>query len=117
MPSKDDSVARRAVARADRARARDELRADVALMRELGVARWGEIVLGPSPTVMPLTRSRSEVEEAARVQREAERRHETLFAASSVRPIFERQRAPFSADNVAPRTSAPRHDGEQPAKS
>lgn len=93
-----------------RSTARAELRADVALMRELGVARWGEIVLGPAPSREPLSRPRTEAEIAERARREAERRHETLFAATSVRPKIERSRAPFVAENVVPRGDAPRRD-------
>jgi hypothetical protein len=70
-----------------RAARRAELRRDVKLMRALGVARWGAIYLGPPPgaahaPARPLTAE----EMKKRALEEAQRRHDTLFAATSVKP-------------------------------
>jgi hypothetical protein len=66
---------------------RAELRADVALMRELGVARWGEIYLGPPP-IEPGKIELSPEQQIERQEREREQRHNILFAATNVRPVL-----------------------------
>lgn len=58
----------------------DELRAAVAVMRELGVTRWDGIELGPAPGA-PVMRPEPMTEQQ---RREAHMR--TLFAASGVMP-------------------------------
>lgn len=61
---------------------------DVKRMRALGVLRWGAIVLGPEPQKPVAQLSAKEQVERMKEQleREKERRHETMFAASSVKP-------------------------------
>lgn len=77
---------------------RIQLRLDVALMRELGIVRWMEIYLGPPPAehMSPSTPE----ERAEREARKAERKHEILFASTSVRPKVERKERPFTAESV-----------------
>ncbi len=58
----------------------DELRAAVAVMRELGVTRWDGIELGPAPAA-PIAKPEPMTEQQ---RREAHMR--TLFAASGVMP-------------------------------
>lgn len=64
--------------------AREQLRADVALMRELGVLRWGEIVLGPSP--LPASAPREVVSPEEQAKRKAAEAKRVLFAASGYVP-------------------------------
>lgn len=68
--------------RSEAARAR--LREDVALMRDLGVTEWNGIRLGERPA--PPKREPTADEIKARQDRDAERRHDIMFAATSVRP-------------------------------
>ena len=63
---------------------RTELRADVAMMRELGVARWGDIVLGPPAGVVARELTPEELRERIDAQRQAQQ--DVLFAASGIRP-------------------------------
>lgn len=68
-----------------RTTARAELVKDVALMRKLGVARWGEIYLGPDPNLeRPSAVAPRSMETL--IQENRERLHRTLFAASSISP-------------------------------
>lgn len=63
----------------------DELERVVARMRALGVARWGDIELGPEPhTAEP--RELTPEEEARRARRAIEARHRIMFASSRVVP-------------------------------
>jgi hypothetical protein len=66
----------------------DELRAAVAVMRELGVTRYGEIVLGPPP--MPPLGVLTEEEKLRKARDKAhqdeERKLDVLFASSNFRP-------------------------------
>lgn len=71
---------------------RARLKADVALMRELGVSQWGNIVLGnpPPPATEPRTEStqpRLSPEEQAKRDEEHRRR---LCLASSGGPVLKR---------------------------
>lgn len=98
---------------------RDELRKDVAVMRELGVVVWRRdehvIQLGPPPQPSPTDRPPADpMREAERARRAAERRHDTLFAATSTRPrSLEEQRR--TLENVVPRgTPAPTRDDGDP---
>ena len=61
---------------------------DVKRMRALGVLRWGAIVLGPPPAekVEKLSPKEQLEREKELLAREKERKHETMFAASSIRP-------------------------------
>ncbi len=63
---------------------RDQLKLDVALMRELGVTEWNGIRLGPPnpPTARELTPE----EHVKKVNEERAHRHDVAFAASTVRP-------------------------------
>lgn len=63
---------------------RAQLKADVALMRELGVAKWGEIVLGPAPGTAPKERTPEELLE--HIKELHQRQLDVLFGASSTRP-------------------------------
>lgn len=63
---------------------RTELKADVALMRELGVARWGEIVLAPPPGAALKEITPEELQ--ARIAAQAQAKQDILFAASGTRP-------------------------------
>jgi hypothetical protein len=65
---------------------RQELRADVALMRELGVAKWGEIVLGPAPGAPHRELTPEEIRERIEARRQAE--HDVLFGATGTRPLM-----------------------------
>lgn len=107
---------------------RAQVRKSVALMRELGVARIttgvlvcdsrGEsvvlpldIYLGPPPA--PEVKPRTVDEEIAYRAREAERKHETLFAATSIRPVLPQTEAGQRASvlkSVVPRGNAQEHD-------
>ena len=63
----------------------EQLEALVKKMRELGVVKCGDVELGPTPperTDDEKTRKR----EADREAREEARRHEIMFAASTIRP-------------------------------
>lgn len=66
---------------------RAELRADVAMMRELGVSEWGDIRLGPPPRV-PGEPPREPTADEVRARLEAleEGRLNILFGATGVRP-------------------------------
>jgi len=64
---------------------RAELRLDVALMRELGVAKWGEIIIGPPPASLEKRELTAE-EIKARAEAKKEAEHNILFAASGTRP-------------------------------
>ncbi len=95
---------------------RDALRADVAVMRELGVDVWGDITLGPDPKKPPPLPQRHPHETPE------ERVHRTMFAHSSIRPPL--VKAP-ARDRDVPRAVAQRPkdaeamaDGEeaQPAR-
>ncbi len=95
--------------------ARAQLKRDVALMRSLGVARWtrGEedIFLGPPPS--PKAEPRTVEEEIAYRNQAAKQRHETLFAASSTRPVLqeaEQSRRASVLKSVVPRPKAQEHD-------
>lgn len=91
-----------------RSTARAELVKDVALMRTLGIARWGEIYLGPDPKL-------EHPHEAARraptevLADEMARRHRTLFAASSISPPLPKRDT--SKDDV-PRAVVTRNSAE-----
>jgi hypothetical protein len=105
--------------RSPRSADRDELKADVALMRELGVPLWarpdvGEIRLGPPPAPPP--RELTKEEQLAAIEREAQHKIDTLFAASSVRPVVNgsSHRAEVLA-SVVPRSNAQEH-GSGPQK-
>lgn len=75
-------------------------------MRSLGVVQWGGIVLGPDPhaTHEPI----SDEERALRIDATLRRRHDILFASTSVKPPFlgvqGRQNGPKSD---VPRSHAP----------
>ena len=95
--------------------ARAQLRKDVKLMRDLGVARWKreeeEIFLGPPPA--PEVKPRTVEEEIALRERAEEQRHETLFAATSTRPVLptqERTRRASVLKSVVQRPPAQEHD-------
>lgn len=87
--------------------AREQFRRDVALMRQLGVARWTrpdeDIFLGPPPPVREAETLTPEQRSEREKQRLEEHRN-TLFAASSRRPIpFESaKKRPFEAKSVVP---------------
>lgn len=85
----------------DRVARRQAMREDVALMRELGVLRWGAVWLGPPPTDSKAAVELSPEEAKRRLLEHEQRRHDTLFAASSVKP---RLRAP--ADQKAEEDAA-----------
>lgn len=95
---------------------RAELRADVALMRELGVPMWsrperGEIRLGPPPA--PPAREQTHAEQLAAIEKQAEERMNVLFAASSVRPVIDGEGKGHRASvlkSVVPRVTAQEHD-------
>ncbi len=58
----------------------------VARMRKLGVVKLGALVLGPQP-LAPRSETETDAETAKRHRMDAaERQHNTMFAASSVRP-------------------------------
>ena len=94
---------------------RAQLRRDVKLMRDLGVARWNrageEIFLGPPP--QPEVAPRTVEEEIAMRNRAAEQRHQTLFAATSTRPVLPEQEQTRRASvlkSVVQRPPAQEHD-------
>ncbi len=62
----------------------DALKAKIELMRELGVTECDGIKLGAPPAPPPKEETIEEY--TARANREAKRRHEIMFAASSTRP-------------------------------
>lgn len=84
----------------DRASRREELKADVALMRELGVSRWGAVWLGPPPSPTGPIELTPE-ERLARQDRERARQHDVLFAATSHRPDLPGRKP--ALETVAPR--------------
>lgn len=95
--------------------ARAQLRRDVALMRTLGVARWKreeeEIFLGPPPAAP--AREMSVEDQIAHRNREAIMRHDTLFAATSTRPIIPEMMQTDRASvlkSVVPRQPPQEHD-------
>lgn len=94
---------------------RAQLRRDVRLMRELGVSRWTrgtqDIFLGPPPA--PAVEPRTVEEEIAMRNRAAEQRHQTLFAATSTRPVLPEQEQTRRASvlkSVVQRPPAQEHD-------
>lgn len=95
--------------------ARAQLRKDVKVMRELGVARWNrdgeDIFLGPPPPPEPVERTPEQ--ERAHREREEERKRETLFAATSIRPVTPESVASERAavlKSVVPRRETQEHD-------
>lgn len=98
---------------------RAELRRDVRAMRKLGVARWDRddqtIYLGPPPPAPPV--ERTVAQEIAHAEELEARRLNTLFAASSTRPIGQGsvQRATV-LESVVPRPKAQEHDSGQATK-
>ncbi len=62
----------------------DELAAKAKLMRELGIIEADGIKLGPP--VQPPPKEETLEEFNARLNRETERRHQIMFAASATRP-------------------------------
>jgi hypothetical protein len=70
------------------AQRRTELAADVAEMRRLGVLRWGSVWLGPPPPGQSSERELTPEELRAREQAAAQKKHDVLFAHSSVKPIL-----------------------------
>jgi hypothetical protein len=70
----------------DRKQRRRQLALDVRRMRKLGVIHWEGVVLGPEPKPITPPKELTEDELKARAFNEAERKHNTLFAASSVKP-------------------------------
>lgn len=84
MSATEKAVARRALTDERQSR-RDALRADVEVMRELGVARWGDIILGPPLGVHAREAlTEEELRERAAAKRQAE--HDVLFGATGIRP-------------------------------
>lgn len=70
-----------------RERRRAEARLDVAVMRELGMLQWEGIVLGPlAPPPPAPARELTPEELRARVLEREQRRHDVLFAATSLKP-------------------------------
>jgi len=65
----------------------DEFAAKVAAMRALGVLEADGIKLG-APPAPPAPPEETADEWRARLRREAQRRHDILFAASSTRPVM-----------------------------
>lgn len=78
-------------------------------MRELGVARWGDIILGPPP---PAEMARmTDAERQKHEESRAQRRHDVLFASASNRPKFEAPHRPFSSESVVPTANgSQKHD-------
>lgn len=70
----------------DRKERRRQTRLDVKLMRNLGIMRWGSIILGPEPMKVEPAKELTADEQKARIEEEQRRRHETMFGASSIRP-------------------------------
>lgn len=95
-----------------RQKLRDELRSDVALMRELGVARWGEIYLGPPPP--PRVEDMTPEERAEHEEKAERRKHEILFASTNLRPKFPK-RAP-APESVVQRSRPQERDTHGPPK-
>jgi hypothetical protein len=84
-------------------------------MRRLGVSRWsrpeGDVFLGPPPVDAIPRRELTPEQKLEMSAREEERRHETLFAATSVRPRLRSDREAFRAENVVPHARrVPEHD-------
>lgn len=112
--------------------ARGQLRKDVALMRRLGVARWTrpisfvddegvqrygieDVFLGPPPA--PPAPERTPEQERAFREREEQRKQETLFAATSIRPVTPESVASERAavlKSVVPRRETQEHDNGPP---
>lgn len=99
----------------ERKAARAQLRKDVALMRALGVSRWtrgdDDIFLGPPPA--PKGAPKTVEDEIAQRNAAEEQRHETLFAASSTRPVLaqaESNRRATVLKSVVQRPPAQEHD-------
>jgi hypothetical protein len=89
------------------------LREAVAVMRELGVLSWDGIVLGPAPggPATPMTPQ----DELAHAQREADRRHRTMYAATSfIPPRFGKPLGPEYPRAVVQRREAQEHDHGDP---
>lgn len=88
------------------------LREAVAVMRELGVLSWDGIVLGPAP-IEPGKADPQDL--LAHAEREAERRHRTMYAATSfVPPRFGKPLAPEYPRAVVQRREAQEHDHGDP---
>lgn len=66
-------------------RRRAQLKLDVALMRELGVERWGEIALGSAPVTVT-KRETTKEEDEERIEAEVQKRMDIMFAATTTRP-------------------------------
>ena len=64
----------------------DELEAIVARMRALGVTKYGDIELGPTPAPAPKVLTPEEIQK--RREETEERQRDILFAASRVRPAL-----------------------------
>lgn len=75
---------------------RDELAADVAAMRALGVTKWRDVEVGDPPMAAQSPRDKVEADP----HREARRRHDVMFAASPISPPFI---PPPQDDAAAPR--------------
>ncbi len=65
---------------------REELQADVAMMRELGVVEWKGIRLGAAPVQTSPPRVRTPEELQAEREERRQHAHKTLFAASRFTP-------------------------------
>ena len=85
----------------------DQLRAFLKTLRAEGVAKYGPIVLGPEPKAhASVTTDPADPYAAAR------RKHEVMFAASSIRPPF----APAPTNTVnAPRAIVQRQERDEAA--
>lgn len=64
----------------------EKLRAKIALMRELGVTEADGIKLGPP--VAPPKEEETQKEMLQRLEREAQKRHDIMFAASGTKPLL-----------------------------
>lgn len=109
---------------------RAEARADVAMMRELGMLKWGTVVLGPPPVeAKPAREMTAEERQKLELDRE-QRKHDIMFAASSTKPrlhSFEQQQtaerdariARVTANHVPREVIAPgaRDGGQTPDQS
>lgn len=104
MTKLDDVVARKVSREAAEAR-REQLRADVAVMRELGVAKWDEIILGPPPQPRIDHKDLTPEEQQERIAARQRAEHDTLFAASGTRPRMpgELPTRPLTIQNIVGR--------------
>lgn len=64
----------------------DDLRKKIELMRELGVTEADGIKLGPPPA--PPKKEETREEMLHRLEREAQRQHDIMFAASGTKPML-----------------------------